>query len=195
MKKSAHELFSIFRTYIENENEAQMTSWPELQQICEIKEYKKGNLIVREKQVFTYELFLAGGTFRSYLPTREDEQVNLNFYDAPQIVAPYFTRHINHEHITNFEALTPCTLILIDAEKFNRHMQKHYDLRSFAFAVLEQDARLKTRKEAIFISENASGRLAFFRENYPGLENKIPQHYIASYLGISPVSLSRLRSR
>lgn len=184
----------IFEQYIANEIESKVSSWSDLANFIQIRKFKKGDFIVKEGKVFSFELFLVEGIFRSFLQTSEQEEVNLAFYEGPQIVAPYQMRNINDRHLVNFETLTDCVLILMDAQLFSNLIRTKLDIRTFAFLVLEKESLLRAQKEAFFISQPANSRLQFFREKYPGLENKIAQHHIASYLGISPVSLSRLRN-
>ena len=50
----------------------------------------------------------------------------------------------------------------------------------------------KERRECQLLLLNAAERLAEFRAEFPGLESRIPQYHVAAYLGISPVTLSRI---
>jgi CRP-like cAMP-binding protein len=59
--------------------------------------------------------------------------------------------------------------------------------------IVERELEYKTQKEILLLTKNAEERYKTFREMYPGLENYISQYQIASYLGITPVSLSRIR--
>ena len=125
----------------------------------------------------------------------EGEEINTAFYHGPGIVAPYLTRNVNDAHLVNFQTITPCTRFLFDAEKFSHLIRNHPDIREFAYQVVENELRFKATKEIYFTSKSASERLQFFRKTYPGLENRIPLHHIASFLGITIVSLSRLHSQ
>jgi CRP-like cAMP-binding protein len=53
----------------------------------------------------------------------------------------------------------------------------------------------KEKRERRLLSEDAATRYLSFQKDYPGLEDKIPQYQIASYLGITPVALSRIRKK
>ncbi|MCP4400288.1 MAG: Crp/Fnr family transcriptional regulator, partial [bacterium] len=50
-------------------------------------------------------------------------------------------------------------------------------------------------REIRLVLTNAEERYKHFQQEHPGLESKIPQYHIASYLGITPVALSRIRSK
>ena len=187
--------FSLFREYIQQMISSRLHSWPYLLEILQLRQYKKNQFIVKEGQLFKYESFLAQGIFRTFLKGEEGQEINTAFYDGPEIVAPYLTRNANDKHLTNFQTITPCTILLFDAIKFSNLIRDYSDIREFAFRVVENELRFKATKEIFFTSKTASERLQFLREVYPGLENKIPLHHIASFLGITIVSLSRLRSQ
>jgi len=63
---------------------------------------------------------------------------------------------------------------------------------TFGNVIVERELEYKTQKE-ILLTKNAEERYMTFREMYPGLEKFISQYHIASYLGITSVSLSRIR--
>jgi len=60
--------------------------------------------------------------------------------------------------------------------------------------IVERELDYKTRREILLLTKSAEERYLEFRVMYPGLENYISQYHIASYLGITPVSLSRIRN-
>ena len=53
----------------------------------------------------------------------------------------------------------------------------------------------KEKRESEFLSDDAETRYRKFRERFPGMEERIRQYHIASYLGITPVALSRIRKK
>lgn len=53
----------------------------------------------------------------------------------------------------------------------------------------------KEQKESQFLLDHAEKRYLNFKQEYPELESRINQYHIASYLGITPVALSRIRAR
>ncbi len=53
----------------------------------------------------------------------------------------------------------------------------------------------KEQREIALVLDDATTRYATFRREHPDLENQIPQYHIASYLGITPIHLSRIRGR
>ncbi len=61
--------------------------------------------------------------------------------------------------------------------------------------ILELEWIKKERHDIRMVTNDATTNYLVFRKEYPGLENQIPQYHIASYLGITPIQLSRIRAR
>ena len=93
----------------------------------------------------------------------------------------------------NFQALTDVKLAYIDASVFEELMIKNLEIRFFGNTVLRNELMQKVNKEIGLASLTAKERLIKFREQYPAFENLISHSDIATYLGITNISLSRLR--
>jgi hypothetical protein len=74
-------------------------------------------------------------------------------------------------------------------------MVDNLEVRRFGNMVLLAELQKKVEKEISLASLTASERLQVFRKEYPGFENIVPHAAIATYLGITNVSLSRLRGK
>jgi CRP-like cAMP-binding protein len=70
---------------------------------------------------------------------------------------------------------------------------KYMELIKYSSLVVENELARKTQHEIFLLKKSAEERYMMFHKMYPHLENRISQYHIASYLGITPVSLSRLR--
>jgi len=82
----------------------------------------------------------------------------------------------------------------MNAFNFEELMINNLEIRRFGNTVLRNELTRKVDREIGLASLSAKERLLKFREEYPLLENLIPHTHIASYLGITNISLSRLRS-
>ena len=91
------------------------------------------------------------------------------------------------------KAISDLTIGLIEAPLFEQLMVEDLSIRNFGNAVLREELRGKVEKEIGLASLPAKERLAILRQKYPGIENHVPHTDIASYLGITNISLSRLR--
>lgn len=95
----------------------------------------------------------------------------------------------------SIQALEDCTLLVFPEAEFTQLRYQYPDLRIFGSKIIETELVRKSRKEIILATQKFSDLYAFFQEAYPDLEQRVPQYYIASYLGVDPVSLSRMKGR
>ena len=161
--------------------------------IIEHEEYKKGSHFIEKGSHNYHEYFLLDGICRSYVLNPEGEEITIAFFIPGTVLSPYVTRTVNGISNLNFQALTDLKVGTMDASEFLRLMVDHLDTREFGNMVLRLELQKKVEKEIGHASLTAKERLLRFREAYPLLENMVPHTTIASYLGITNISLSRLR--
>ncbi len=81
-------------------------------------------------------------------------------------------------------------LATINAGEFERLMIENVQIRNFGNTVLQNELMLKIEKEIGLVSLSAKERLILIRKKYKTLQNLVPHTDIASYLGITNISLS-----
>ncbi|MCH2046212.1 MAG: Crp/Fnr family transcriptional regulator [Saprospiraceae bacterium] len=158
-----------------------------------IEIYEKGDVFIDRGKRNHKEYFVFEGVCRSFLLSPEGEEVTISFFLEDSVLSPNKTRTANQISHLNFQALTKLTVASLNADKFEQLMINHLDIREFGNMVLQNELLAKVEKEIGLASLNAKERLILFREKYHFLENLISHVDIASYLGITNVSLSRLR--
>lgn len=97
------------------------------------------------------------------------------------------------EHICMWETIEDSTLMIFEVNKLKALINGNENLKSIWINLLEGVLRYKMYRENGFLVENATERYLHFRKLYSQLIGRIPQKYIATYLGIAPESLSRIR--
>ncbi len=165
----------------------------EIETLLEVEDVKKGETFIRQNRRNKKEYFVLEGVCRSYLINPEGEEITISFFTSKSVLSPYTTRTKEEISILYFQALTEVKIVSIDAAKFEKLMINNLEIRNFGNTVLRNELALKVDKEIGLASLPAKERLIKFRKQFPMLENLIPNSYIASYLGITNISLSRLR--
>jgi len=161
--------------------------------LIEFGEYEKGNCFIEKEKHNYHEYFLLDGICRSYVLNPEGEEITIAFFIPGTVLSPYVTRTVNGISNLNFQALTDIKVGIMDASEFLGLMVDHLDTREFGNMVLKLELQNKVEKEIGHASLTARDRLLKLREKYPLLENLVPHTTIATYLGITNISLSRLR--
>jgi CRP-like cAMP-binding protein len=91
------------------------------------------------------------------------------------------------------ETLKPCEFLILDWETVERIIGEDIYWIKIWNELLQNSIRYKVYRESCFLTQSATERYIGFKRMYPRLEEQVSQAHIASYLGITPVSLSRIR--
>ncbi len=158
-----------------------------------VEVYEKGDVFIDRGKKNNKEYFVYEGVCRSFLLSPEGEEVTISYFLEGSVLSPNKTRTANQISHLNFQALTKLTVASLNADKFEQLMINYIDIREFGNMVLHNELLAKVEKEIGLASLNAKERLIQFREKHHFLENLISHVDIASYLGITNISLSRLR--
>jgi CRP-like cAMP-binding protein len=155
--------------------------------------HEKGSIFIEKDKMDMCEYFLVEGICRSFLLNPDGEEVTISFFNAGSIISPHVSRTSERRSKINFEALTNIKLGVMDATDFEQLMVENLEVRHFGNVVLRNELMTKVDKEINLATQTAAFRLKKFRADFPQFENLIPHPAIASYIGVTPISLSRLR--
>jgi hypothetical protein len=159
----------------------------------EIQMIAKGDTVFHEKRFNGFEYFQFEGISQRFNVDHKFNPITTGIYQHETVITPHFARTPKGLSVFSLQALTDCVFLTIPAGQFREISDQNTQVRMFGRAVVEREFMQSLRFEELFRSHSAKDRLFFFRENYPNLENLVPHTVIASFLGITPVSLSRLR--
>ena len=177
-------------------NKVSPVSEGSLDLVCDlivVEFYEKGDLFIDRGKKNNKEYFVYEGVCRSFLLSPVGEEITISYFLESSVLSPNKARTANQISHLNFQALTKLTVASLNADKFEQLMINHIDIREFGNMVLQNELLAKVEKEIGLASLNAKERLILFRKKYHFLENLISHVDIASYLGITNISLSRLR--
>lgn len=158
-----------------------------------IKEIAKNDLVLKEGQVSNEYIFLQKGFMRAFAHDLNANDVTTDFYSEGQVVFEvhsFFNRTRSKE---NIQALTDCITWYITYEQLNMLFHSIYEFREFGRSILVKGfANLKNRMLST-ITETAEERYAALLKTNPEIFRHAQLKHIASYLGITDTSLSRIR--
>ena len=153
----------------------------------------RNEFFLREGRISDEYLFLEKGFMRAFAYDTEGNDVTTNFYSANQVVfevSSFFNRTISRE---NIQALTDCNGWYISYQQLNHLFHSLPEFRDFGRHILVKGfSSLKIRTLSM-ITETAEERYAGLLKTNPEIFQHAPLKNIASYLGITDTSLSRIR--
>lgn len=169
-------------------------AWAYFQSLLEPMKLKRNEFLVREGSRVAYCFLLLDGVVRVYY-NKDGNEYNKTFFIAGMFPTPLTALLSDSPSALSFQALVPCQLIRFSYQEFRESFKMHRCLEQFLLRVLEREWIDKERHDIQMVTNDATTNYIIFRERYPDLENMIPQYHIASYLGITPIQLSRIRSK
>lgn len=160
------------------------------------KELSKGELFVREGDICRHLLFINRGLLRYYV-LHEGHDYTKDF--AVDLQNPFCTAYSSFicqkPSSIWIEALEPSEVLIWQARDVMPLFERDPLWVPFAKKMADYMILRKERKELDIIKCSAEERYHRFLLDFPGLSQRVPQYHIASYLGITPESLSRIRSK
>lgn len=159
------------------------------------RKIKKKHLLLQAGEVCKTENFIIKGLLRAYTIDKRENEHNLMFGMEDWWISDLYSFITSSPSTMNIEALEDTEVFCIDKEsldnlyvsipKFERVMRL-----LFQNAFVAQQQRILAA-----ISQTAEERFSDFIKRYPALEQRVPQTMIASYLGMTPETLSRIRKQ
>lgn len=187
-------LETLLRNFIHDIYPMSSGAQADIRQITEFVQVGKNEVFVTHGRPNRYEYNLLEGICRSYLLDPMGDDITISFFQGPSVLSPHSIRTANRLSLYNFQACTEIQIGRIDADAFMQHMISNPEIREFGNTVMRLELQQKVDKEIGLAALTARERLLQFRQRFSMLENLVPHTQIASYLGISAISLSRLRS-
>ena len=157
------------------------------------KVFSKGEIIAREGDRVSVAGIVLSGVVRSYYVDKDGNDITQWFSAEGNWCADSGMLGFD-EMKANWEAIEDATVMIFDVKQMKELIMSDEQLKNLWIEVLESGMRYKVYRENGFLIENATERYLAFRKRYPGLSERVPLRFIATYLGITPESLSRIRS-
>lgn len=157
-----------------------------------VKSLKKKEHLIQEGSVCNFIGIVTSGTLRSYIQNDKNE-FNNDFYLENNFISAYTSYLTQMPTNCNIEALDDSEISYITLERFNKLIDQDKDFLKLAKYISDSFFIKKCKRETSFLKNNAAERFEILCAAYPGIEQHISQYHIASYLGIKPESLSRLK--
>jgi len=155
--------------------------------------YTKGEYLLEEGQIANDYLILEKGLIRSFVHDFNGNDITINFSIENEVVievSSLFQRIPTQE---NMQALTDCTCWKIDFDTFQKLYHSITNFNEWGRAWMARSLFASKQRAVSIITESASERYHKLMEEKPTVLQSAPLKYIASYLGITDSSLSRIR--
>lgn len=171
------------------DNDAMQTAQPFFREV----RLKKGTYFVREGEVCTQLAFISTGLFRSFYINDRGEEITYCFAKEGEMETSFESFLSSMPSSLSIVAMEDATLLVIEKEDLNSLLEHYLFWNKISRLLTEAEYLKMTRHAAESKTESAGVKYRNLMSQHPDLLQRVPLHYIASYIGISNRHLTRLR--
>ncbi|WP_120502386.1 Crp/Fnr family transcriptional regulator [Roseovarius sp. EL26] len=158
------------------------------------KTFPKRFTLLHEGDVSRHAYFIETGCIRLW-HNNDGADVSVKFFLPGELCASLQSMHREEPSKYELETITPCVVSMLDKSELEREAAETPGLKDYISSVM---VHCLVNYQDLFVDRIAKAPEERYRaliEEDPAILDIVPLHYIASYLGITPVSLSRIRKK
>ena len=168
-------------------------AWNDIQAKGVFQEFASGEYFLRAGEPAVNTFWLFSGVCREFFMTLAGKEFNKAFSVPGQVTGSLYDLNLGAPSTVTIEFIQPSRGLLLPFKEVKNLCVKHESFNRLYYELLEALFMKKSRREYELLTLSATERFLRFKELYPDLDRQIPLYHIASYLGITPEALSRIR--
>ena len=186
--------FSEISNFFKTEFPLNQHGLDELFSLFKVEKHAKGSILLKADSKEKKLRFLNKGIVREYY-ANEEKEININFYTKPQFISDLLVFDQNATTKKNQECLTSVEILSIERQPFFDLLEKYQCGKAFVECSFQ---KLLKQKELFEFNRITKSPDVLYNELFiykPEWIQKIPQYHLASYLNVTPETLSRIKKR
>ena len=154
---------------------------------------EKGHLFIQDGKLVTNSYFLESGFVRSFIFDVNGNEITTNIFSAPCFISDFLALFKQCNANENFQAITDCNMYEITFKSLQIKFHTIPEFREFGRMMLVTNYSILHERMIGMIKDTAEMRYLKLLQQHPAIFQNVPLKIIASYLGITDTSLSRIR--
>ncbi|WP_035483135.1 Crp/Fnr family transcriptional regulator [Gaetbulibacter saemankumensis] len=155
---------------------------------------KKGEYFLESGKINRHVAFLHSGLIRYFVYNNSDE-ATFEFTKEGEFLADYQSFNNKTPSLQNIQAIEDCEMLIISYSDLQNIFNKVSTGNLIGRIIIEHRFDIMVRQLLAIYMQGHVERYKSFVDNYSGLAQRIPQYHIASYVGVKPPSLSRIKKK
>ena len=169
-------------------------NWDKFGDIFIERKIESKTVLLNAGEIANYVHFVKKGCLREWF-NKDGKDITFQFFMEGQPVASIDSFMNGEPSLFSIESIEPSIIISVRKDDFEKLFSVYPELKDIFQNFIFQRFRNYTQLFLARITDTPKERYDDLIKNKPEIIKRIPQHYIASFLGITPVSLSRIRNR
>lgn len=169
-------------------------NWDKIKSCIKEIEVDSKTTLLCEGEISNKMYFIKKGCLRLAY-NHKGKDITFQFFFENEAVSSFESFRTGQPSQFSIESIEPSTLLVLRKKDFENLTQEFPEMKSMMQEIMIMRLSRYTKLFLSFIKDTPKERYIELLNNNPQIIQRVPQHYIASYLGITPVSLSRIRKK
>lgn len=157
--------------------------------------FPKNRILEEERKIPAYLYFVVSGFVRLFHYNDNGDEVTTHINCPPGFITSYSNFANNKKSDENLECITECEVLRITKTNLDLLIRQSHSFKDFSILVFQQSLSYNENRSRELATLTAEKRYLKLIDNYPEILHNVPMQYIASFLGMNPKSLSRIRKQ
>lgn len=188
-------MFDAFRKYLEDKIALTSQDLELIESLSSFKKLRKRQYLLQEGDVWRFNAFVCKGFLRSYYVDEKGQEHIMQFAPENYWTGDRESMESGLPSKNNVDAIEDSEVLLLKKEDFELIRKTVPAFDDFANKTLQRHLLVLQERIHVSLSLSAEEKYSNFISKYPSISNRVPLHMVASYLGVSPETLSRVRSQ
>jgi CRP-like cAMP-binding protein len=168
--------------------------WAKFSHLFKLRDIPAKTTLLKEGQISNTAYFIEKGCLRAWF-NNNGKDITFQFFFEGEGVSSIESFRTRQPSLFNIESIEPCVILSISKKDFQFVLENSPGIKNEIEELTFQRLIFYQRLFLSRIKDNPQKRYEELLKQRPEILQRVPQHYIASYLGITSVSLSRIRNR
>ena len=188
-------MFDIFRKYLGDKVDLNSEDYELIESVSLFKKLRKHQYLLQAGDISHYHAFVCQGFLRNYYVDKKGQEHIMQFAPENYWTGDFESMSQGLPSKYNIDALEESEVLLLKKEDFEMIRKTIPAFNDFVNETLKRNSLVLQNRIHVNISLSAEEKYKDFIANYPSISNRVPLHMIASYLGVTAETLSRIRSQ